>query len=152
MSLTPSVCPARLQTAASVACKCCAKSWYQVEPKIVFPSVSFVFFPFRQMLAVGTQPRMPTATLATTEGSRPSLTTGATPAAAGEDAHFASSVSSRLGHSTFRSPRHCSGSTTAASAGAAAAGETPAGWRRPEMMETGPSRHPAMSGSNSETF
>lgn len=99
MSLTPSVSPARLQTAASVACKCCAKSCYQVEPKIVFPSVSFVFFPFRQMLAVGTRPRMPTVTLATTEGSRPSSTTGATPAAAGEDAHFASSVSSRLGRS-----------------------------------------------------
>lgn len=94
MSLTPSVFPAQLQTTASCACKCCAKCCNQVEPKIVFPSVSFVFFPFRQMLAVGTQPRTPTATLATTEGSRPSLMTGATPAGAGEESHFPWLVSS----------------------------------------------------------
>lgn len=43
LSLIPSISLARLQTAA---CKCCAKYCNQAEPKIVFPSVSFVFFPF----------------------------------------------------------------------------------------------------------
>lgn len=129
-----------------------------MEPKTVFPSASFLFFLlFRQTLAVGTRPRTPTATLATTEGSRPSSTTGATLAGAGEG------TPTFFCQSRVTAPRHTSplipplsprlsGLTTAASAGAEAVGETPAGWRRPETTATGPSRRPATSGSNSETF